>query len=119
MTTMRPSAEFLAKSQAKFFKAYRKNNPHGSVIFVSRPDFYKEAKYNTERRNVIYSNYLNAAKNGDGNVYFINGAELFQREHRDCCTVDGTHPNDLGFLRMAEVIGHEIKKIFENEQEFL
>ena len=113
-----PSAEFLSQTQEKFFKAYRKNNPYSSVIFVSRPDFYKEVKYNTQRRNVIYSNYLNAVKNGDENVYFINGAELFQREHRDCCTVDGTHPNDLGFLRMAEVIGYEIKKIFESKQEF-
>ena len=113
-----PSVEFLSQTQEKFFKAYRKNNHYGSVIFVSRPDFYKEVKYNTERRNVIYSSYLNAVNNGDENVYFINGAELFGREHRGCCTVDGTHPNDLGFLRMAEVIGHEIKKIFESKQEF-
>ena len=42
---------------------------------------------------------------GDQNVYFIDGYSLFGGEYRDSCTVDGCHPNDLGFCRMADTIG--------------
>ena len=35
-------------------------------------------------------------------VYFVDGETLFGPVHRDACTVDGCHPNDLGFYRMFE-----------------
>ena len=31
---------------------------------------------------------------------FLDGELLFGAEERDACTVDGCHPNDLGFNRM-------------------
>lgn len=47
---------------------------------------------------------------GDERVAFIDGADLFAGDMRDNCTVDGSHPNDLGFMRMARVIGAEVEK---------
>ena len=44
-------------------------------------------------------------------MYFIDGEELFGDEDRDNCTVDGCHPNDLGFYRMAKRIYTEMIKI--------
>ena len=44
-------------------------------------------------------------------MYFIDGERLFKDENRDACTVDGCHPNDAGFVRMAEVIGFTVDKI--------
>ena len=35
----------------------------------------------------------------------MDGQNLFRQKNRDICTVDGSHPNDLGFADMAEVIG--------------
>lgn len=46
---------------------------------------------------------------GDENVYFVDGSHLFDGEMRDSCTVDGCHPNDLGFYRMARGIGEAVK----------
>ena len=40
----------------------------------------------------------------DKNVYFVDGKKMFGKEDRDMCTVDGSHPNDLGFLRMADMV---------------
>lgn len=37
-------------------------------------------------------------------VEFLDGMELFGEKSRECCTVDGIHPNDLGFYRMAEKV---------------
>ncbi len=44
-------------------------------------------------------------------MYFIDGETLFEGEWRDSCTVDGVHPNDLGFSRMATVIGNMVGKL--------
>jgi hypothetical protein len=53
---------------------------------------------------------------GDKNVYLIDGREIFScctdfGAEADACTVDGVHPNDLGFACMAKVIGDVVKKI--------
>ena len=56
------------------------------------------------RRDVIRTTYENAVKAGDQNVWFIPGELLFGTEDRDACTVDGTHPNDLGFYRMYRTV---------------
>ena len=37
---------------------------------------------------------------GDRQVRFIDGSELFQPAGEAYCTVDGCHPNDLGFYLM-------------------
>ena len=46
-----------------------------------------------------------AKENGDKKVYFIDGETLFEGDFCMSCTIDGVHPNDLGFYRMAQVIG--------------
>ena len=43
--------------------------------------------------------------------YFIDGETFFGDIDRYRCMIDGTHPNDLGFARMAEVIEPIIKDI--------
>ena len=43
-----------------------------------------------------------ARANGDRNVYFIDGKDLLKGRDREDNTVDGVHPNDLGFYRMAQ-----------------
>jgi lysophospholipase L1-like esterase len=55
--------------------------------------------------------YLKALENGDKNVYFIDGHAFFYGGDRDSCTVDGTHPNDLGFWFMANRIEKTLAEI--------
>lgn len=81
------------------------------IILISKPDFDNGIDSNILRRDVIKKTYMNAVNSSDTNVYYIDGQSLFNGERRDCCTVDGCHPNDLGFYRMAEVIGNTIKKL--------
>ena len=38
------------------------------------------------------------------NVFFIDGETIYKKSERDCCTVDGVHPNDLGFMSMANAV---------------
>ena len=44
-------------------------------------------------------------------MYFIDGRKLLSIGD-DAGTVDGTHPNDLGFYSMAEELGKIFQKIF-------
>lgn len=40
---------------------------------------------------------------GDRNLHFVDGGALLG-EDADECTVDGLHPNDIGFMRMARAL---------------
>ena len=105
-----PNLEHLKKTHEPFFKLIRAAKPDLPVIFVSRPDFDPNPEENRLRKDIIYATYRNAVASGDKNVIFVDGEKLFGVNDRDACTVDGCHPNDLGFLRMAEEIYPAVKK---------
>ena len=63
--------------------------------------------------DIIYKTYSNALNSGDKNVYFIDGMSFFSGEHQAEMTIDGVHPNDAGFLRMADSIGAVIRHVLE------
>nr|WP_308742342.1 SGNH/GDSL hydrolase family protein [uncultured Anaerocolumna sp.] len=108
-----PSVEHLIHTHGSIYKRFREKNPELPIIFISKPDFNPYEFCDIQRRNVIYSTYINAINEGDKNVYYIDGQSLFKDDGRDSCTVDGCHPNDLGFMRMAETIGYIIKKVIK------
>ena len=105
-----PSAESLSKTHEPLYRLFRKSQPETPIVFVSKPNFCAGTE-DEERRNVIRTTYEKALAEGDRHVYFIDGETLFEGEWRDSCTVDGVHPNDLGFSRMAEVIGNTVGKL--------
>jgi hypothetical protein len=108
-----PDTEFLASTHEPFFKAIREKKPGLPVIMLSRPGYEKWIDIAAANTAVVMTTYMNALKSGDKNVYFIDGRTLFGTYGRDRCTVDGTHPNDIGFERMAETVYPVLKKILE------
>lgn len=105
-----PNVEHLRNTHEPFFKRIREVNPNLPILILSKPDFdYTDD--GKERRSVIENTYNNAVKAADKNVYFIDGETFFGEYDRHLCTIDRTHPNDLGFYRMATVILPTMKKI--------
>ena len=105
-----PNVEHLRNTHEPFFKRIREVNPKLPILILSKPDFdYTED--GKERRAVIENTYNNAVKAGDKNVYFVDGETFFGEHDRHLFTIDRTHPNDLGFYRMASVILPRMKKI--------
>lgn len=109
-----PTVEYLQKTHYPMYEIYRKNRPTTPIIFVSKPNYYYDATAQA-RVNVIRETYKKAKRLGDNNVYFIDGRRLFGKDY-PLCTVDRTHPTDLGFYKMAKVIGRTVNSILENQQ---
>lgn len=106
-----PDAEHLKATHEPFFLTIRNKFPDLPVLFMSRPDTDGDIKDSTQRRDIIYQTYQNAVERGDKNVRFLDGGTFFGTEGRCECTVDGTHPNELGFMRMAEAVYPVLKEI--------
>ncbi len=98
-----PDCAHLKETHEAFFRRIREANPDIPIIIMSKPDFEGHID-NKKRRDIVYKTYENAIKLHDNNVYFIDGEKMFGKEDRCYCTVDGCHPNDLGFYRMAKTI---------------
>lgn len=112
-----PNSEYLRNTHFAFYKTIRDKNPNIPIMLMSKHDFYSTTFYvetqqeNINRRQVVIDTFNKAKKMGDNKVYFIDGKTILGKKDADCCTVDGTHPNDLGFYRMAKKIYSVIKKI--------
>ena len=108
-----PDAEHLRKTHYAGYRTVREAQPELPIIMMSSPNYDNLGHNMAERRDVIAASYERALAEGDKNVYFVDGKEHFATFNADECTVDGTHPNDLGFHRMAEALGSVIKQIWE------
>jgi len=105
-----PTPEYLRETHEKFFLALRKARPDLPVIFVTCPDYYLHESVRAECYEIIWNTYQNALAAGDKNVAFVDGRAIFEGFFKHDCTVDGCHPNDLGFMFMAQKIGKEVEK---------
>ena len=104
-----PSVEHLERTHFALYEAIRNKNPELPYIMITLPS--KGINEAVSRRKIIMESYIKALDRGDKNVYFIDGGSLFAGDEYDNCTVDGCHPNDLGFYRMARGIMPILKEI--------
>jgi len=104
-----PSVEHLEATHEKFFKIIREKQPNLPIIMMSRPNLPDNLE-TAKRFNVIMNTFLNAKKSGDNRVWLINGANIFDGAYRDCCTHENCHPNDLGYMKMAEAVSALLKE---------
>ena len=104
-----PTTEHLEKTHEKMFKSIRETHPDVPVIMMSRP-VYCLSEDEEVRRSIVEKTYRNALESGDRNVYFIDGRTLMALAGNEG-TVDGCHPNDLGFASMAKAVGDVLEKV--------
>ena len=105
--------QLLEATHKSFFDIVREQHPNLPIIIMSRPDTDKNRKDSDARKEVIYRTYCNAKDGGDKKVWFLDGGSFFGIQGRAECTVDGTHPNALGFMRMAEAVYPLLKEILD------
>ncbi len=93
------------------YKTIRAAHPNIPIILVGYPTFNPEDN-GGGRAQVKRDTYNYALSKGDTNVALVETPELCSGDYMYHCTVDGTHPNDLGFYRMAEKIGDALAQFF-------
>lgn len=106
----------LKKTHFRLYEIIRQRCPDVPYIMITRPDFppainRKSYDNSVGCRIVVIDSYNKAIRLGDKNVYFIDGSNIFKGQLEELCTVDGIHPNDLGFHLMAETVEHTIRSI--------
>ena len=104
-----PTVEFLQNTHLTAYRTFRSICKTAHIIFITKPDF-DYADFAKERREIIYSTYKTALREGDNLVSFINGEDLYGTEERQLCTVDMIHPNDMGLYRMAKTVKPVLEK---------
>jgi len=109
--------EQLGRTFPEFIRILRNAHPAAPILAVSRIPFSTEvwhpqavqkrlANRDLQRRTI---EDLRAA--GDANVHFFDGSGLLGTRDWEECTVDSVHPNDLGFLRIAEGLESPVRRI--------
>ncbi len=102
------SPELVAERVGPFVDTLRKSRPTRPIVLVENvvyqnADFIASRRESYQGKNAalrkIYGERIAA---GDQNLYYIRAEELLGDDGEG--TVDGTHPTDLGFLRMSEAV---------------
>jgi hypothetical protein len=106
-----PTPEHLEATHEKFFNQIREKNPDLPVVMISRPTATFDDDART-RRDIVKKTYENAIKNGDKNVYFIDGEDFFRNcpEDAEVYFLDTIHPTDMGYYKMTELIEPVVKR---------
>ena len=106
----------LERTHWQMYRIFREAQPKTPIVFASQCTLrWKERlKVLTDvRRDSILRNLEKAKALGDDRVFFVDGKGVYGAFGGDSCTVDGIHPNDLGFYAMTKACGAEIKKALE------
>ena len=116
--------ESLRDRHWKFYHRIRQQRPDLPIIMASRLDFFHINQYcdnvseqqTAYRRQVVIDTYHRALAEGDHNVWFVDGSTILRGPFADCATVDGCHPNDLGFAMEAEVYIDLLRRLIRDEK---
>lgn len=108
-----PSVEHYSQTHYPLYKAIRTARPTTPIVFATRvgADYYLDDYQ--QRIEVVKETVRKAKEYGDNNVYFIDGSKIFPFTTGGDCTIDGCHPNDLGFKLMADAFYPVLKEILE------
>ena len=101
-----------------FVRKLRAAHPHTPIVLVEDRS-YADSFLNTTKREhneasraALKRAYDNLRKSGVKDLHYLKGADLLGDDGE--ATVDGSHPNDLGFMRHADehakVLGPILKK---------
>jgi len=100
-----------------FISILREKHPDTPILIMSKIRYASEplgspADKELMSRRDFQRNLVDEKRiSGDKNIYFLDGSEILGDDY-DECTVDGTHPTDLGSARIADALQVAIEDIF-------
>ena len=103
-----------------FVQALRQAHPKTPIVLVEEETYAngKFVQFQHERyvRNnaALKAAYARLRKAGVKNLYYIPGENLLGTDGEG--TTDGSHPNDLGFLRQSEIFATVIEPLLKSQK---
>ena len=114
----------LMETLPEFIAILREHDTEVPILVASKihyaQDLYHPSRLAAQRKSAAAQKALVEKRRaaGDHNIFFLDGETLLG-EHAHECTVDGTHPTGLGFLKMADGFEPVIRKILDISQAHL
>lgn len=110
------SPEEITERTAYLIRTIRTHHPKAPIIMIQtlireHGYFDRSVGHRTNEQNKMITQQIEKLQGEIDNLYFIKGDELLGKDHEG--TTDGTHPNDLGFDRMLQVIKPFVTKIID------
>lgn len=108
--------ETFSRSLPEAVNILRAARPTVPILIVSRIPYardlsHQDARAGRERNRAMQAQLVEGRRrDGDRHIHFVDGSTLLGPDF-DECTVDGVHPNDLGFMRMARGLEPALRNI--------
>ncbi|HYF51976.1 MAG TPA: SGNH/GDSL hydrolase family protein [Planctomycetota bacterium] len=105
-----------------FLSILREVHKTTPILVISRPRFSTETifpdmiAYRNLRRDAYRKIVEDRRAQGDRNVEFFDGANLYGDDVWEECTVDGVHSTDLGYIFMAKALEPVFRKLLKLEK---
>lgn len=102
----------FAERLPKFIDILRRDHPVMPILVLTRIRFAKEVNVSERHDNywIQFHEVVRRRNDGDVNIHFADGHNLLGNDYYECM-VDGVHPTDLGFYRMAELLEPKIRSL--------
>jgi lysophospholipase L1-like esterase len=105
--------EIVEERMADLLDVMRKRRPHARVLLMEEavhPSVYSREKTLQTAKSATLQKVYDARKaDWEGRLFLLRGDTLLSDDGEG--TVDGIHPTDLGFQRMADAITPVVKRI--------
>ncbi len=111
----------IKRTLGPFIDILREKNQTMPILVISKIRYASEINNETQMKALVeraqFQKALVEKKRtaGDKNIYFLDGGTLLGEDAHEC-TVDGVHPTDLGFLKMAQGIEPVLRGILKLEK---
>jgi hypothetical protein len=115
-----PSLEHIQQTLPEFIRILRAKHPKTPILVVSRIPFASDLRSANSRRKARenrafqHRTVMQLRAAGDRHIFFLDGSKLLGRDF-DECAVDGVHPTDLGFYRIAGGMIPAIKRTLKRK----
>jgi lysophospholipase L1-like esterase len=112
--------EAMRRTLPEFIRILRERHPAVPILVVSKIRYARELfeprlkQMRLDLKQVEIETVESFRRQGDLNVHFFDGETLLGENFNEC-SVDGVHPTDLGFLRMADGLTPVIAKLLAGE----
>ncbi|HEX8267078.1 MAG TPA: SGNH/GDSL hydrolase family protein [Pyrinomonadaceae bacterium] len=110
----------VAERAPKLIEIIRKKRPATPIILVENLAYpnamfeqIKQQKY-LDKNQTLRRVYQNSIRSKFKNIYYVSGENLIGTDGE--ATVDGIHPTDLGFMRIADTLEPILKKALRSKR---